>query len=76
MIGVGFKRNGKITLEASCLDNELESATAIGESLARHGRGEVVVYLYHKGKTKVKILKRIKPIRRGFLWLGKGVAVR
>ena len=76
MIGIGFRRNSKITREASCLDNELESATAIGESLARHGKGEVVVYLYHKGKSRVKILKRIKSIRRGFLWLGKGVAVR
>ena len=76
MIGIGFRRNGKITLEASCFDNELESATAIGESLARHGKGEVVVYLYHKGKPKVKILKRINSIRRGFLWLGKGVTIR
>jgi len=76
MIGVGFKRNGKITLEASCLDNELESATAIGESLVRHGKGEVIVYLYHRGKRKVKILKRIKSVRRGFLWLGKGVAIK
>lgn len=76
MIGIGFKRNGKITLEASCLDNELEAATVIGESLARHGKCEVAVYLYHKGSSKVKILRRIKSIRRGFLWLGKGVAVR
>jgi len=76
MIGIGFKRNGKITLEASCLDNEIDAATAIGESLARHGKGEVVVYLYHKGKLKVKILKRIRSIRRGFLWLGKGIAVK
>ena len=76
MIGIGFKRNNKITLEASCFDNELEAATSIGESLARHSRGEVVVYLYHRGKPKVKILKRIKSVRRGFLWLGKGVVTR
>ena len=76
MIGIGFKRNGKITREASCLDHELEAATAIGESLAMHGKGEVVVYIYRKNRPKVKILKRIKSIRRGFLWLGKGVVVR
>jgi len=76
VIGIGFKHNGKITCEATCLDNELESATAIGESLARHSNREVIVYLYHRGKQKVKILKRIKSVRKGFLWLGKGVAIR
>ena len=76
MIGIGFKRNGKITLEARCLDNELDAATAIGQSLAKYSKNEVIVYLYHKNNTKVKTLKRIKSIRRGFLWLDKEVAVR
>ena len=76
MIGIGFKRNGRITLEARCEDNELDAATAMGESLGRNGKGEVLIFLHTKGKSKVRILKRIKSIRRGFLWLGKGVAVR
>ena len=76
MIGIGFRHNGKVTLEAKCEDSELDAATSIGESLAKHGKGEVVVYLFRRHKPKVKILKRIKLIRRGFLWLDKGVAVR
>jgi len=75
MIGVGFKRNGKIKLEVSYDDSELEVAIAMGESLARHNRGEVYVFLVTKGKPKVKVLKRIRRARSGFLGIGRKVVV-
>ena len=75
MIGVGFKNHKKITLEASFDDSEFEAAVAVGESLARHNRGEVTVFLYTTGKSKVKILKRIKLVRAGFLGLRRKVAI-
>lgn len=73
MIGVGFKKGKKITLEARYENGEFDTAVSMAEALARHNRGEVIVYLYFKGKPKVKILKRIKRIRSGFLWLGRKV---
>jgi hypothetical protein len=73
MVGIGFSKKGKITLEASYGDSELDTAIAMGESLARHGKREVIVYLYKKGKPKVRVLKRIKAVRSGFMWLGKRV---
>jgi len=74
MIGVGFKKKGKITLESSFEDNELETAIMLGESLASHSKKTVTVFLYKKGSTKVKILKNIKMVRTGFLGLRKKVA--
>ena len=76
MIGIGFKKNGKITLEASFEDSEFEAAKAVGESLARHNRHEVLVYLYTKGKPKVKVLKKIKLVRTGFLGLRRKVIAK
>ena len=73
MIGVGFKRNGKITCEARYMDGELETAMVLGEGLARHNRGEVLVYLYKKDRPGVKVLKRIRLTRTGFLGLGRKV---
>lgn len=73
MIGVGFKNHKKITLEASFEDSEFEAAKAVGESLARHSKNEVLVYLYIKGKLKVKVLKKIKLVRTGFLGLKRKV---
>lgn len=73
MIGVGFRKKRKITLEASYDNGDFDTAVATGESLARHSKGEVVVYLYFKNSNKVKILKRIKMVHAGFLWLGKRV---
>lgn len=75
MIGVGFKRNSKITLEASYDDSEFDTAVALGEALARHNKHGVIVFLYHKGRQKVKILKKIKMVRAGFLGLRRKIAV-
>ena len=74
MIGVGFKKKRKITLESSFEDNELETAIMLGESLASHSKKTVTVFLYKKGNTKVKVLKNIRMVRTGFLGLRKKVA--
>jgi len=71
MVGVGFKKGRKIKFEAGFSNDSFETAVAFGESLARHRKGEVAVFLYNKGESKVKILKRIKMVRAGFLWLGR-----
>ena len=76
MIGVGFRGKKKIKMEASYDNSELETAVALGESLAHHNRGEVVVFLYDKGKPRVKVLKRIKAVRSGFLGLRRRVVVQ
>ena len=75
MVGVGFIRNGKIKLEASYSNSDLEIAIALGESLARHNNREVVIFLYNNNSRRVKILKRIKQVRTGFLWISKKVAI-
>jgi len=76
MIGVGFRKGEKITLEASYSDSELDLAIALGESLATHNKGKVLVYLYNKGKPKVKILKTIKRVNTGFFGLRQKVVVK
>lgn len=73
MVGVGFRKGRKITLEVSFDNDSLESAVAMGESMARHNKKEVIVFLYTKDRPKVKVLKRIKAVRAGFMWLGKKV---
>jgi len=76
MIGVGFSKGGKITLDASYGDNEFELAVSFGESLARHNKGTVVVFLYKKGIKKVKILKKIRLVNTGFLGLRRKVVTK
>lgn len=75
MIGVGFKNHKKITLETIFEDSEFETAVALGESLARHSKKLVIVFLYKKGSPKVRILKKIKLVRTGLLRLRKKVMV-
>lgn len=75
MIGVGFKNCRKITLESSFEESGFETALALGESLARHSKKQVVVFLYKKGCPKIKILKKIKLVNTGFLWLRRRIAI-
>jgi len=75
VIGVGFRKRGKITLEASYNNNELETAVTLGKSLSKNSKGEVIVFLYKKNKSKVKILKRIKLVRAGLLGMRRRIAI-
>jgi len=76
MIGVGvLHRDKRITKQASYDDSSLDTAIAMGESLARHNNDKIIVFLYSKGSSKVTVLKRIKRVRTGFLGLKQKIVV-
>lgn len=68
MIGVGFRSKvdrTKINVLAKYADNELDTAVAMAQSLIRHNKGEMLVFLSPNGSGKVRILKRVKKTWRG-----------